>query len=127
MLSNMNSVIIEGNLVEDPEIKTTPNGTAVCQFAIASNRYYKANNDTEKETSFLSVETWAKLAENCASFLKKGKGVRVVGRIKQDRWVDQHGKHNSRVKIVADHVDFMPGKKQNIETKKEEDKHDIVF
>ena len=125
MLNNMNSVIIEGNLVEDPEIKTTPNGTSVCQFAIASNRYYKANNETEKETSFLNVETWAKLAENCASFLKKGRGVRVVGRIKQDRWIDQQGKHNSRVKIVADHIDFMPGKKQT--TEKKEEQQEVVF
>lgn len=126
MLNNMNSVIIEGNLVDDPEVKNTPNGTAVCAFAIASNRYYKANNETEKETSFLNIEAWSKLAENCGAYLKKGRGVRVVGRIKQDRWVDQQGKHASRLKIVADHIDFMPGKKP-AENQEGGKKEELVF
>lgn len=108
MLNNLNSIIIEGNLVRDPLLKTIPNGNYVCSFAVASNRYYKQNEQTEKEVSFFEVEAWSKLAQTCGEILKKGRGVRVVGRLKQDRWEDGAGKTQSRIKIVAEHVEFKP-------------------
>jgi single-strand DNA-binding protein len=89
-------------------LKTTPNGHPVCSFAVASNRFYKQNEDTEKEVSFFDIETWSKLAQTCGDVLKKGRGVRVVGRLKQDRWTDNGGKNQSRIKIVAEHVEFKP-------------------
>ena len=108
MLSNLNSIIIEGNLVRDPMLKNTPNGHTVCSFAVASNRFFKQNEDTEKEVSFFDIETWSKLAQTCGDVLKKGRGVRVVGRLKQDRWTDNGGKNQARIKIVAEHVEFKP-------------------
>ena len=108
MLNNLNSIIIEGNLVRDPLLKTIPNGNYVCSFAVASNRYYKQNEQSEKEVSFFEVETWSKLAQTCGEVLKKGRGVRVVGRLKQDRWEDPNGKTQTRIKIVAEHVEFKP-------------------
>jgi single-strand DNA-binding protein len=62
----------------------------------------------EKETSYFDVETWGKLAEACYSKSQKGRGVRVVGRLKQNRWNDPDGKPHSRVTIVAEHVEFRP-------------------
>ncbi len=108
MLSNLNSIIVEGNLVRDPLVRATPNGHQVCLFALASNRFYRQNEQTEKEVSFFDVETWSKLAQTCGDVLKKGRGVRVVGRLKQDRWVDNAGKNQSKIKIVAEHVEFKP-------------------
>ncbi len=108
MLNNLNSIIIEGNLVRDPQLKTIQNGNFVCNFAVASNRFYRQNEQTEKEVSFFEVETWAKLAQTCGEVLKKGRGVRVVGRLKQDRWEDATGKTQARIKIVAEHVEFKP-------------------
>jgi len=108
MLSNLNSIIIEGNLVRDPGVRTTATGSPVCTFALATNRYYKQEEGTEKEVSFFDVETWSKLAQTCGDVLRKGRGVRVVGRLKQDRWTDNAGKTQSRVKIVAEHVEFKP-------------------
>jgi len=113
VLNNLNSIIIEGNLVRDPLLKTIPNGHQVCSFALASNRFYKQNDETEKEVSFFEVETWSRLAETCGQTLKKGRGVRVVGRLKQDRWEDATGKSQSRLKIVAEHVEFKPVFKKN--------------
>ncbi len=113
VLNNLNSIIIEGNLVRDPLLKTIPNGHQVCSFALASNRFYKQNDETEKEVSFFEVETWSRLAEICGQTLKKGRGVRVVGRLKQDRWEDATGKSQSRLKIVAEHVEFKPVFKKN--------------
>ncbi len=107
-LNNLNSIIIEGNLVRDPQLKIIPNGNQVCSFAVASNRFYKQNEQLEKEVSFFDVETWSKLAQTCGEVLKKGRGVRVVGRLKQDRWEDPSGKTQARIKIVAEHVEFKP-------------------
>jgi single-strand DNA-binding protein len=107
-MNNLNSILIEGNLVRDPELRSTPKGTSVCTFPIASNRYFKQNDAMEKEVSFFNVETWAKLADASYRQGKKGRGVRVVGRLKQERWNDKGNKAQSRIFIVAEHVEFRP-------------------
>ncbi len=107
-MNNLNSVLIEGNLVRDPELSYTTKGTAVCKFAVACNRAFKQDDQLQKEVSFFDVSTWTRLAEVCGEYLKKGRGVRVVGRLKQDRWTDTDGKMHSRVLIVAEHVEFKP-------------------
>ncbi len=107
-MNNLNSIIVEGNLVRDPESRETPKGTPVCRFSLASNRYYKVEDENKQEVSFFEVETWSKLAQQCHSMLRKGRGARVVGRLKQDRWTDTEGKAHSKIKIVAEHVEFKP-------------------
>ncbi|MGA2764830.1 MAG: single-stranded DNA-binding protein [Spirochaetia bacterium] len=107
-MNNLNSLLIEGNLVRDPELSYTPKGTAVCKFTVASNRFFKQEQETQKEVSFFEVTTWARLAEVCGEYLKKGRGVRVVGRLKQDRWTDPEGKPRSRIYVIAEHVEFKP-------------------
>jgi single-strand DNA-binding protein len=107
-MNNLNSILIEGNLVRDPLLRSTPRGTSVCTFTLASNRYSKQDSGTEKEVSFFDVETWTKLAEYCYNQGHKGRGVRVVGRLKQDRWNGADGKAHSRIAIVAEHVEFRP-------------------
>ncbi|MDR1444291.1 MAG: single-stranded DNA-binding protein [Treponema sp.] len=107
-MNNLNSILIEGNLVRDPLLRSTPKGTPVCSFTLASNRFFKQDTGLEKEVGFFDVETWAKLAEHCYNQGRKGRGVRVVGRLKQDRWNGSDGKSHSRVAIVAEHVEFRP-------------------
>ena len=107
-MNALNSILIEGNVVRDPTLKETPRGTMVCNFSIASNRFYRQDDETEQETSFFEVETWAKLAEACGKGCYKGRGVRVVGRLKQDRWTGTDGKNYSKIKVVAEHVEFKP-------------------
>lgn len=107
-MNSLNSILIEGNLTRDPELNHTPKGTPVCGFSIASNRFYKQDEEYQQEVSFFDVEIWARLAETCAEYLEKGRGVRVVGRLKQDRWQDQEGNPRSKVKIVAEHVELKP-------------------
>jgi len=107
-MNNLNSILIEGNLVKDPVLRSTSKGTQVCTLTIASNRFYKQDSGFEKEVSFFNVETWARLAEACSSKGHKGRGVRVVGRLKQDRWTDNEGKSRSKISIVAEHVEFRP-------------------
>jgi single-strand DNA-binding protein len=107
-MNNLNSILIEGNLVRDPLLRSTSKGTQICTMCLASNRFYKQDSGFEKEVSFFDVETWSRLAEACYSKGRKGRGVRVVGRLKQDRWNDPDGKPRSRVSIVAEHVEFRP-------------------
>ena len=107
-MHNLNSLIIEGNVVRDPVVKATPKGTPLCMFSIASNRFFKQEDQTTQETSFFDVETWAHLAKLCDENGAKGRCVRVVGRLKQDRWTDLEGKKCSKVKIIAEHVEFKP-------------------
>jgi single-strand DNA-binding protein len=115
-MNNLNSILIEGNLVRDPLYRTTPKGTSLCTFTLASNRFFKQDSGLEKEVSFFDVESWAKLAENCYNLGRKGRGVRVVGRLKQDRWSGTDGKSHSKVAIVAEHVEFKPEFKKSEST-----------
>jgi single-strand DNA-binding protein len=111
-MNNLNSILIEGNVTRDPTRKETPSGTAVCTFSIATNRYYKKGEEFEQETSFFNIEAWGKLADSCTRECLKGRGVRVVGRLKQDRWTEE-GKARSAVKVVAEHVEFKPQAKKD--------------
>ncbi|MDA3955505.1 single-stranded DNA-binding protein [Oceanispirochaeta sp.] len=107
-MNNLNSVILEGNLVRDPEANLTPKGTPVCKFSLASNRFYKSEGIRQSEVSYFDVEVWSKVAEACEKHLSKGRGVRVVGRLKQDRWTDDQGDSHYKVKVVGEHVEFKP-------------------
>ena len=107
-MNSLNSILLEGNLTADPEIRSTPNGTEVLTFSIGNNRSYKVNDEYVQEASFFNVEVWGRLATACANNLSKGRGVRVVGRLKQDRWTDEYGAKRSKVKIVGEHVEFKP-------------------
>lgn len=120
-MNNLNSILIEGNLIRDPQTRTTTNGTMICTFSIATNKYYKKGEMLEREVSFFDVETWSKLAEACYARGKKGRGVRIVGRIKQERWNDKDGKARSKVILVAEHVEFRHESKKLEETVQQEE------
>jgi len=107
-MNSLNSILLEGNATRQPELKNTPKGTSVCTFTVASNRFFRMGESTQKEVSFFDVETWSSLAERCAQEINKGRGVRVVGHLKQDRWQDTEGKPRSSIRIVAEHVEFKP-------------------
>ena len=107
-MNNLNSILLEGNLVRDPELSYTTKGTTVCKFSIAANRYFKQDDELQQEVSYFDITTWSRLAEVCNEYLSKGRGVRVVGRLKQDRWEDAEGKTRSKVHIIAEHVEFKP-------------------
>jgi single-strand DNA-binding protein len=111
-MNQLNSILIEGCLVRDPLFRMTAKGIALCTFSIATNRYYKQDGTMEKETSYFDVETWTTLAEKGRMHGHKGRGVRVVGRLRQNRWTDADGKAKSRVYIVAEHLEFRPESKR---------------
>lgn len=105
-MNNLNSVLIEGNLVKDPEKKELPGGAIICTFTIASNRYFIQNNEKKSEVSYFDIVVWNKTAESCLKTLSKGRGVRVVGRLKQERWTDKDGLNHEKVKVIGESIEF---------------------
>ena len=111
-MNSLNSILLEGNLTRDPDLNTTTKG-AVCNLNIAVNRFDNVNDEWQKEVSYFDITCGGKLAVICGEFLKKGRGIRVIGRLKQNRWTDEENKERSRVIVVASHIEFKsipPGK-----------------
>lgn len=124
-MKSLNSLLLEGNVVRDPVVKTTPNGKQLCLFTIAANRNYKILDGYTSEVSYFDIESWGNVAEIAATNCKTGRGVRVTGRIKQNRWIGSDGKHYSKITVVAEHLDFKPNfnKKDSEKSKIEEDEN----
>ena len=103
MAFSVNNITILGNITRDPELRFTPNGTAVVSFGLAVNRNIqnKKSGEWQTEVDFFNVTAWYKLAENCAESLGKGDRVLVSGRLSQDSWEDKEGQKRSTVKIIA--------------------------
>lgn len=106
-MRNFNLVVLEGRLVSDPETRYTQNGTALCRFSLANNQDYYKGEELQKDVNFIEVTTWAKLAEQCNEYLKKGKRVIVNGRLKQNKWQDDEGLNHSRIVITGNQVHFL--------------------
>ena len=103
---SMNKAILIGNLTRDPELKYTPNGTAVCTFGVATNRSWTTTDGQIKEdTQFHRVVAWQKLAELCGKLLTKGKKIYMEGRITYRSFVGKDGQQRSITEIVLD--DFL--------------------
>lgn len=106
-MNQLNSLIIEGNVVKQGELSEPIQGFKVCSFPIAVNRWYKnKNGEGVNEVSYFDVETYGKMAETCAKQTMKGRGIRVVGRLKQNRWKDEKKGYLSKIFVVAEHVEY---------------------
>jgi single-strand DNA-binding protein len=103
---SLNLVQLIGNLTRDPELRYTPNGTAVCTIGIATNRTWTTQDGGEKQedTQYHRIVTWSKLAEICGKLLKKGSKVYVQGRLQTRKWQTKDGAERETTEIVADNV-----------------------
>jgi single-strand DNA-binding protein len=124
-MNHLNSIIIEGNIVSDPALKGTSNGVAVCKFKIASDRFYKKNFQLEKEVTFVEIESWGKLAETIGKHGYKGRGVRITGRLKQDRWDGPDGNPRSKLMIVANEIELRKEETRNEKEESGEENHSV--
>jgi len=103
----LNKAVIIGNLTRDPEQRKLPSGITVCQFSLATNRFYKDKDGNRQEsTDYHNIVVFGKQAENAAQYLKKGQSALVEGRIQTRSWDDQSGQKKYRTEIVADVVQF---------------------
>lgn len=104
----MNRAILLGRLTKDPELRYTPQGTAVCTFSLAVDRR-TTNQQGEKETDFFNIVVWSKLAELCAQYLKKGQQAALEGRIQIRSYENKEGRRVYVTEIVAENVQFLGG------------------
>jgi single-strand DNA-binding protein len=110
--TNINRVIVTGNLTRDPELRSTPSGMSVCSLRIASNTRRKDNSSGEwvDKPNYFSVTVWGAQGENCARFLAKGRPVAIDGRLEWREWQGQDGAKRESIEIVADSVQFLGGR-----------------
>ena len=107
--SNINRVIITGNLTADPELRSLPSGSSVCKLRIAVNTRRKDGQSGEwvDKANYFDVTVWGAQGENCARYLSKGRGAAIDGRLEWREWQDQQGNKRQSVEIVADTVQFL--------------------
>lgn len=104
----MNIVVLKGNLVSDPELKTLANDNHVANFRLALNRFYLKQGEKQKEVSYIDCEMWGRNAENFVKFMSKGRPALIKGRLRQDVWTDKEtDKKRSKLIVVAEEFEFI--------------------
>lgn len=107
---SFNKVIVVGNLGRDPELRYTPQGTAVCDFSIATNEKKRdKSGEMQNVTTWFRVTLWNKLAENASKYLTKGSPVYIEGRLRIEEWTDKDGKNRSTLEINGTDMQFLGG------------------
>ena len=110
-MANVNKVILIGNLTRDPELKYLPSQTAVCEFGLAVNRRWTAQDGTQKEeTTFVDCSSFGRQAETLSKYVKKGNPLFVEGRLKLDQWEAQDGSKRSKMRVVIENFQFLGGR-----------------
>ncbi|TSC85815.1 MAG: single-strand DNA-binding protein [Microgenomates group bacterium Gr01-1014_16] len=100
---SLNKVLLIGNLTRDPEMRYTPQGTAVCTFGMATNRSWVTDNgEKREETEWHRIVAWNKLAELCSQLLHKGRRIYVEGRLQTRQWTGQDGQQRTATEIVIE-------------------------
>ncbi len=109
MSRSLNKVILIGNLTRDPELRYTPQGTAVASFGLATNRQWVTDGEKKEETVFHNIVVWSGLAEIAAKYLSKGRQAYVEGRISNREWETPTGEKRRTTEIVATDIIFLSG------------------
>ena len=106
--TNINRVIITGNLTKDPELRSLQSGTHVCNLRVAVNSRRKdQSGEWVDKPNYFDVTVWGAQGENCATYLSKGRPVAVDGRLDWREWEAQDGSKRQSVSIIADSVQFL--------------------
>ena len=106
--TNINRVVLTGNLTRDPELRSTPSGTSICSLRVACNTRRKdASGEWVDKPNYFDVTVWGAQGENCANYLSKGRPVAVDGRLEWREWEDRDGNKRQSVDIIADSVQFL--------------------
>ena len=107
--SNINVVVVTGNLTRDPELRTLQSGTSVCKLRLAVNTRRKngQTGEWEDKPNYFDVTVWGAQGENCANYLSKGRPVAIEGRLEWREWEAQDGGKRQSVEIIANSVQFL--------------------
>lgn len=114
---NLNKAMIIGNLTRDPEMRNTPQGTAVASFSVATNMVWTDGaGQKQKKVEFHNVVAWKRLAEVCGQYLRKGSKVYIEGRLQTRDWQGQDGVKRYRTEIVAENMIMLDRKESGGES-----------
>ncbi len=107
-MNNLNSVLLEGTCVSKPMVKAVADSQkALCSFVVESVRNERGG---DKEVSIFEIETQGRLAWTLGRTIAEGRGLRIVGRMKQIRWKNEAGEEQSTIRVIAEHIEVKPGK-----------------
>lgn len=116
-MSGFNLVVLAGNLTRDPEVRHTPNGTAVGDFGLAVNKTYKNESGKKiEEVLFIDVTTWGRWAEISKQYLSKGSKILINGELKLDSWETPEGEKKTKIKVTAHKIVFLSKKSTSNQT-----------
>ena len=104
---NLNKVFLMGRLTRDPELRYTSSGQAVATFGLAINREYMTKDGKKEDTCFVNIVVWAKQAETCAEYLKKGNPVFIEGRLNFRSWETQEKEKRSTLEVLLERFQFL--------------------
>jgi len=122
VMATVNRVILMGNLTRTPELRHTHSGTAVSDLGLAVNDTYRdKSGELVERTCFADIVVWGRQAEACCSYLHKGRPVVVEGRLQLDQWQTDTGEKRSRLRVCADRVIFLNGRKAEGDAAETED------
>ena len=107
--TNINRVVMTGNLTADPELRSLPSGMSVCSLRLACNTRRKnaSTGEWEDKPNYFNVTVWGAQGENAARFLSKGRPVAIDGRLEWREWEAQDGTKRQATDIIADSVQFL--------------------
>jgi single-strand DNA-binding protein len=107
-MANFNKVLLMGNLTRDPELRYTPNGTAVVEFGLAINRKWTGQGGEKRdETCFVDCQAWARGAEIISEYCRKGSALFVEGRLRLESWEGRDGQKRSKLRVVVENFQFV--------------------
>lgn len=114
-MADLNRVMLMGRLTFDPELRRTPNGTAVSELRMAVNRSWQGRDgDRREEVLYIDVTVWDRQAETCCQILRRGSLIFVEGSLKMDQWEDKNtGEKRSKVRVQADRVQFLDSRRDS--------------
>ena len=107
-MPSYNKVLLMGNLTRDPELRYTPNNTAVLKLGLATNRRWRnQQGEQQEEVTFVDCTAFGRTAEVMNQYLRKGRPVFIEGRLKLDQWQDKEGNNRSRLEVVIESFQFV--------------------
>ena len=108
-MPSVNRVILIGRLGKDPEVRSTPQGTTVAKFTIATDeKFTDRSGEKQERTEWHNIVAWGKLGEICGQYLRKGKLVYIGGSIRTDSWEDKETKQKRyRTEIIASDMQML--------------------
>ncbi len=112
--TNINRVVLTGNLTRDPELRSLSSGSSVCSLRLAVNTRRKDNQSGEwvDKPNYFDITVWGAQGENCARYLSKGRPVAIDGRLEWREWQDKEGNKRQSIDVIADSVQFLGGREE---------------